>query len=542
MNLVHDNENLIAYIKAKRPAILIETFEEGRFLEHLTLIAEQRGVSIQMFSPTFGVKDITSDEIVNDGIFDLTSFIDYIMKSTDKAMKSNDAVSSGFYVVPDVHLFWDNPLAVRFIREYIEHREHPVYRPLIFISPVVNIPIEFEKLLAIDTFSLPKREDYEMLYAESEKFLLNNSRDVPDSKGRETILNALKGLTLQEASHSLNKSITKHRGLQVGEIVSEKAQAIKKSGLLEYITNTYPLDNIGGIDLLRDWLRRAKATIEPDAADYLPDPVKGLVLNGFPGTGKSAVVKGIAHEWNLPLVRLNMSDVMDAHVGASEKNISRALRLAESLSPCVLWIDELEKALAGGDSSASTDSGTTSRVINSILTWLSDRESAVFVLATANSLEGVKDELTRAGRFDDIFFVSVPSNNERAEILNIHLKKRNQALADGDLRTVAESMDGFTGAEIEQVVKEGMREAYHVMREQGASVMSLTSDLLIQTASGIIPLSRRKPELLQNLRNWAKTSARCVSSAEKQVVHAGALPPIGERPRQKQQPLDLDLV
>lgn len=533
MSLVHNNENLIAYIKAKRPGILIETYEESRFIDHIKLIAQTRGVAIHMFSPTFGVKDLMTGDIVESGLFDIPGFMTYLQQKEESskhgALKTHlqqkgesskhGALKTTFYIIPDSHFWWNDPLSVRFIREYIEHKQHRSYIPLIFVSPFVSIPPEFEKLLAVDSFSLPKPDDYEMMYDDSVNFLTSKQCETPTPKERETILNALKGLTAQEARYALDKTITKHSKLLVSEIVEEKAQAIKKSGLLEYITNTHPLDTIGGIDRLREWLSRAKATIDPQAAKYLPDPVKGVVLNGFPGSGKSALAKGVAHEWNLPLVRLNMSDVMDAHVGASEKNISRALRLAESISPCILWIDELEKALAGGDSSSSTDSGTTSRVINALLTWLSDRESSVFVLATANSLEGVKDELTRAGRFDDIFFVSVPSQDERAEILDIHLKKREQSLQAHEIEMVANQMTDFTGAEIEQVVKEAMREAYHEMVSVQGEVLPLTPQLLIRTAQDIIPLARRKPQLLSKLRDWAKSSARCVSSDEHNVLH-----------------------
>ena len=236
--------------------------------------------------------------------------------------------------------------------------------------------------------------------------------------------------------------------------------------------------------------------------------------------------------WNLPLLKMNMSDIMDSKVGQSEKNIDRALKLAESVSPCVLWIDEFEKALAGMSSSDKSDGGTTSRVIQTLLTWLSDKEAPVFVIATANDITKLPAELTRAGRFDDIFFVSLPAQSEREEIYKIHLTKRGYKICntsddencftEAQIVELAKQSADFTGAEIEQVVAEAGRRAYADYRKGNRSTHYIRQEDLLEQISKIVPLSKRNPELLTELRNWAKQSAKCASSEEHKLLHGSA--------------------
>lgn len=230
--------------------------------------------------------------------------------------------------------------------------------------------------------------------------------------------------------------------------------------------------------------------------------------------------------WNLPLLKMNMSDIMDSRVGQSEKNIDRALKLAEAVSPCVLWIDELEKGLAGLASSDKSDSGTLSRVVQSLLTWLSEKEAPVFVIATANDITKLPPELTRAGRFDEIFFVSLPHEKEREQILQIHMKKRgydegwlNTFFGEEDLKKLSDSMKDFSGAEIEQVVAEAGRRAYAAFRKEERNNHFITMADLEEQIQKIVPLSKRNPTLLNDLRAWAKASAKCASSEEHNLLH-----------------------
>lgn len=510
-------DEISTLMNSRRKAILVHTFEEERFQEDLKLIVEAKGQELFAWTITSGLTNVITGENVQK-IFDPVKIMDFIDKYEKTAV----------FIIKDFHDIWTNFQAKRRTRDILEKTDN-VYKPLVLVSPQINIPMELEKLITVVTYDLPTREQVEEDLVGMEQFLRSKDLAVPVGRERVAIINALVGMTKSEIVNVLKKSVAKHKHIALEEIVAEKEQVIKKTGILEYVTKLGNMEHVGGMDIIKDWFADAHYAFDHEAREYGIDPVRGVVAAGFPGTGKSLVAKSVAHMWNLPLLKMNMSDIMDSKVGQSEKNIDRALKLAESVSPCVVWIDEFEKALAGMSSSDKSDGGTTSRVIQSLLTWLSDKQAPVFVIATANDITKLPAELTRAGRFDDIFFVSLPHLNERKDIFKIHLSKRGYKVCDSTLdkncfteaqiEELASKAEDFTGAEIEQVVSEAGRRAYAGFKKNEREHHYIQQADILQQIERIVPLSKRNPELLTDLRSWARHSAKCASSEEHNLIH-----------------------
>lgn len=540
MEKIEAMNKVYTLLNSKRKGVLVNTFEEHRFEKDMILIAESKGYDLISWSITEGFTNLSTGE--NRPMPDVEKMLK-IIESTDK-----DTI----FLLKDIHDIWNAPRAKRKIRDILEKEDTPVqkYKPLFFISPIVDIPMELERLVALYTYELPTSEEINKQIEGMIAFLENNNLEKPTEREIIAIHNALKGMTLSEIINALKESVVETKKISVDYIIAAKEQTIKKTGLLQYITKLGNMGNVGGFDLLKDWLDDAHYAFNVDTDKYKVKPAKGIILSGFPGVGKSLIAKSIAYDWNLPLLKMNMGDIMGSHVGESEKNIERATKLAESVSPCILWVDELEKALAGGDSAAS-DGGTTSRVISHLLTWLADKEAPVFVIGTANDLTKTKDELTRAGRFDEIFFLSVPSVEERIDILNIHLNKHGYEITDHneelnqlapqDVYEIAQHMNDFSGAEIEQVVVSAARRAHAKFCKGERDEHWATKAEFIQQAKELVPLAKRNPQLLSDLRRWAKQSAKFASSSEKQIVNNGQSNPFAMQVPAMPGSYDIDL-
>ena len=514
-------EEISMLFNSRRKAILVNTFEEERFLEDLKSLVEMKKYEAYTWSITAGLRDLLTDQVAEKNLYDPIRLMAYIEKHEKQAV----------FILKDFHDIWTNYQAKRALRDILEAKQ-TIYKPLLFISPYTNIPTELEKLITVVEYELPTREQVIEELEGMEAFLCNKGLPVPEGREREAIINALVGMTKTEIVNVLKKSVAKNKKIVLEEIVAEKEQVIRKTGLLEYVTKLGRMEDVGGMDIFKEWLEDAKYAFDPEARQYNIDPVRGAIAVGVPGTGKSLVAKSLAHLWNLPLLKMNMSDIMDSRVGQSEKNIDRALKLAESVAPCVLWIDEIEKGIAGVASSDRSDSGTLSRVVQSLLTWLSDKEAPVFVIATANDITKLPPELTRAGRFDEIFFVSLPHQKEREEILKIHLRKRGYKIVHEahnpdefttyQIENLAIEMKDFTGAEIEQVVAEAGRRAYASFRKGQRKTHYITEQDILEQIEQLVPFAVRNADVVNQLRAWAKTSAKCASSEEHKFLHGSS--------------------
>jgi SpoVK/Ycf46/Vps4 family AAA+-type ATPase len=329
-----------------------------------------------------------------------------------------------------------------------------------------------------------------------------------DGDGRERLLQASLGLTLGEAENVFAKIIVKGERLSgddVDDVFAEKQQIIRKSGLLEYYATSESFANVGGLTVLKDWLNKRALAFSSEAREFGLPPPKGILMLGVQGCGKSLCAKAVSTQWKLPLLRFDMGRMFGSLVGSSEENVRRAIAVAESVAPTILWVDEIDKAFAGSQGSGAVDGGTTARVFGTFLTWLSEKSAPVFVVATANDISQLPPELLRKGRLDEIFFVDLPSREERMEIFRIHIGKRGREASHFDLSSFADASVNFSGAEIEEAINSALYDAFYA-REQLKTAHILTA--LGQT----VPLAKTMDDQIGNLRVWAQGRARNASN------------------------------
>jgi SpoVK/Ycf46/Vps4 family AAA+-type ATPase len=323
-----------------------------------------------------------------------------------------------------------------------------------------------------------------------------------DGGQQDRLLMNLRGLTLSDAERLLTRMIVEDGRLDADDlaaVVDAKRAVVEREGLLEYYSLEADMDDIADLGNLKEWLRQRRGIIaEPDRAkEFGLDFPRGILLVGVPGGGKSLCAKAVAADWHLPLLKLDPGSLYDKFIGESERNFRRALSTAVRVAPVVLWIDEIEKAFASGDA----DGGVSQRILGSFLSWMQERRGDVFIVATANDIARLPPEFLRKGRFDEIFFVDLPDADARADIFEVHLRKRAQPVRVIDTRRLAEATEGFSGAEIEQVVVAGLFTAF-------SGGESLSTDSLLQEAALTRPLSVTMAERLTALREWARGRTR----------------------------------
>ena len=482
-------------IRARYPIVYIVSWEERRVEDSLRAIARERGKKLHTWTITQGFSSANSQR--ENATRDPLAALDYVLRSPDQAI----------FLLKDFHSFITDFNVTRRLRDLTPALKNS-FKNLMILSPILKLPAELEKEITVLDYALPSYEDLG-------KLLDDIIRSVHDTPGvdvnltpthREQVLKAAQGLTAMEAENVFAKSLVEKRAFDVDVVLSEKEQIIRKSGILEYYPTSEAFSDVGGLDLLKDWMDKRTTSFTDRARAFgLPEP-KGVLLIGVQGCGKSLSAKAVGSLWRLPLLRLDIGKVFAGLVGASEENMRKAIRVAESVAPCILWLDELEKGLSGMQSSGSTDGGTTARVFSTFLTWLQEKTVPVFVVSTANQVEALPPELLRKGRFDEIFFIDLPARAERADIFGIHLRKRKRDPSLFDLDALAGATPGFSGAEIEQVVVEALYDAF----DQGRDI---TTDDVLRAIRATVPLSMTMREKIAHLREWAQTRARQASSA-----------------------------
>ena len=491
------------YIRAGYPAIILKTAEEDRALKLCYDTAKLLGKKFAFWSLTSSVQeklknyeDMSRSEL-NLEIKNETTQKKATITQADEVML--EAIKRGssdgmVYAMLDIHPFIKSPNVWRKAKDLFKIAKVTGIT-YVFISTEFEVPPELKREVIITSLPLPTRADL------SKSFIkMANALGVTPPADTEPYVEAALGLTISEAENAYATSYAKYGRFDVMQINRVKEQTICSEGILECKSSNETLESIGGLHNFTDWASKRFLAFSPEAKAYgIPAP-RGTLLIGVPGSGKSLSAKALANLWQKPLLKLDIGKLFGSLVGETEGNTRKALAMAEAMAPCILWIDEIEKGLAGLQSSGKTDSGVTSRAFGTILTWLQEKEAPVFVIATANNVSQLPPEFLRKGRFDEIFFVGIPSEAERREIFAIQLKKYKRNPSDFDVNTLAQESDKFTGAEIEQAVINALYNTW------GSDNKVLTTEAIIEAIHDISPMaeSGSMSEQINATRHWAE--------------------------------------
>jgi SpoVK/Ycf46/Vps4 family AAA+-type ATPase len=415
------------------------------------------------------------------------------------------------FILKDFHRHLDDPVVVRRLRDvgqtFSQHR-----RTVVITAPAITIPPELASLVEFLDLPLPDKQRLRQVIDETVVQLGKNRtlKRTLDAAGMNAMAENLRGLTEGEAERAVSQAIVARYGLTpetVDDVLAAKKDTLRRAKMLDFVEVSESLKDVGGFENLKRWLALRNGSWTEQARNMGLQPAKGMIILGVQGCGKSLCARAVAGEWKLPLVKFDTSVVFDKYIGETEKQIQKVFRVAEGLAPCVLWIDELEKIFAGsGADSASVDAGVSSRILAAFLSWMQDRTAPVFVTATCNNVAVLPPELIRKGRFDELFFVDLPNEEERKNIFSIQLNRRKLDIAKFDLNALASKAEGYSGAEIEAAVQTALYESF-------ATKNPVDTQKLVDALSGTVPLSRTRSEEIEQLREWAAKRAVPASAA-----------------------------
>lgn len=493
--MTNPSTKLDQLIRARYPLIGIVSHEESRVLAAIRAVAAEMKLTsgarvprrVVEWALTTGLNGIFNVDSNAAEYADPNAALDYIV-NWDNEGKEQPTI----FVLKDLHKIMANDLKVlRYLRDIalrFETRKHTI----ILLAPELQVPTDLEKQMSMIDWPLPDLEDLTRVLSSSEMNLPTGTA-VTLNGSRDQVIQAMRGLTIFEAENVLLSGVVATGELGSGvlpHIISEKKQIIRKSGILEYFEATVTMSDVGGLDKLKTYAAMKRLAMSPKARAAGVDSPKGVLLVGPAGVGKSLSAKAIAGG-ELPLVRLDIGKVLGGgRVGEAENNIMQALKTVEAVAPCVWWWDEVEKAMA--DNGGASDGGVMMRVLGSLLTWMQETTAPVYVVATANNISALRPELL--SRFDDVCFVDLPDAVSRGEILKVHLTKRGYEVKS--LSAVIDATWGFSGREIEKVVKFGIERAFYEGKK-------LTTAHLLAAANGIVPTSETKRDEIEALRKWA---------------------------------------
>ncbi|UBF26339.1 AAA family ATPase [Kovacikia minuta CCNUW1] len=446
------------------------------------------------------------------------------------------AEKPAIYVLRDLHPVLKAPLQpgnVPVIRE-IKNLARELKRSrktLILTSYSLDVPPEFIEEMTVIDFPLPDADEIDYLLS----LLVVPEKLKLSQLSREQLVKACQGLSRARIQRVLAKAIAAKQQVteqDIDSVLEAKRQALRQTGILEFVTTHESLKSVGGLDHLKRWVQMRQDSFTEEARRYgIPNP-KGVLLAGIQGTGKSLSAKTIAHEWRLPLLRLDAGRLFGGLVGESESRVRQMIRIVEAIAPCVLWMDEIDKAFGNINSGFDGDSGTSRRVFGNLITWMQEKTSPVFIVATANNVQILPAELLRKGRFDEIFFLNLPTEQERQEIFRVHLQRlRPSRLREFDLALLSRQSKNFSGAEIEQTIIDGMQRAFS--RGTPGNRQDFNTEDIVQAIEETVPLAAIARDQIDALKRWAATTGARPASQDVQLIeelrqltqHRGIAPP-----------------
>nr|YP_010472263.1 hypothetical protein NDC64_pgp080 [Navicula tsukamotoi]UVG41728.1 hypothetical protein [Navicula tsukamotoi]UVG41872.1 hypothetical protein [Navicula tsukamotoi] len=489
------NDELALFLKARYPIIYINTIEEDR-VEYIIRKNIKTNLNRSIYSWDF--VDGYTNNPNNEG---------FAKRNPLQALELVERLSSetpALFILKDFNRFLTDLSISRKLRN-ISRILKLQPKTIIIIGSDLTIPKELQDLLTVLQFQLPLENE---ISQELDRLVTSLNIQI-DPQLFENLTRACQGLSLERIRRVLSKIIATYKTIDnnsIAILLSEKKQIISQTEILEYTSVDEKITNLGGLDNLKDWLRKRKTAFGLQASNYgLPTP-RGLLLVGIQGTGKSLTAKAIANEWQLPLLKLDVGKLFGGIVGESESRLRQMINVAETISPCILWIDEIDKAFSSTESKG--DSGTSNRVLATFVSWLSEKKKPVFVIATANNIDLLPLEIIRKGRFDEIFFLDLPKKEEREEIFKIHIQEfRPNSWESFDYNKLAELSESFSGAEIRQSIIEGMYHAFYEKRE-------FTTDDISMALTELIPLANLESNQMVKLQNWASSGRIRLASSK----------------------------
>jgi SpoVK/Ycf46/Vps4 family AAA+-type ATPase len=505
--------NLVPYIKACYPILYIVTPEESRAELTILNAAQECKRKIVVWSHTEGFT-VPGSEDEGERIEDPINALEHVIAQPPGSI----------YVMRDLHPFFTAPRLIRMMRDAARDFKQQ-RKTMVIVSPVSKIPPELERDITVLEFDLPKREEIQTTFDNIYSGNKERIGEIPEDE-QERIVQSAMGLTTNEAEAAFAKAIVEFMtNEEEGDkdpisklVMKEKANAVKKSGILEYFEAKEKTTDIGGLENLKGWLEMRNRAFSKSARAYgLPLP-RGILLVGLPGCGKSLSAKAASNILGVPLLKFDVGKVFGGLVGESESNMRLAIQTAEAVGSCVLWIDEMEKAFAGMGGSGSTDGGTSQRVFGNFITWMQEKTTPCFIIATVNRIDTLPAELLRKGRFDEIFFVGLPTAKEREEIIKIHVGKYGrdpEKFAGKELADLVKATDGFSGAELEEAVVSALYSSFHD-DERELEVKDV--EVAVTNTN---PLSKAKSEQLKKMAEWAQKNAVNASKSPKSAKGQG---------------------